>query len=372
MTNIGIIAGIEFHNADLFPLFVFLGVVIVAHLVALPLVISGHFKLYRTKRTKPLIYVLPLSWYFISLGCLVVGAICQDRWSYRSWNSDDAARYLISLVAIVLMSLHGLWVARLLRQPDTPVLCPWVLLSVSFLLLLPPLGAILALMALRRIRQSDGRLYGLRGARASFAANVAVSLWLLVAVACNWSEWFGSSGGAARTGTGPVVPAPLVTTSQTAPPLAMSDTGVVTMAAAPVTNRSLSPVPAAPAREDPAWFGSGPFSGHWIAQFDFERNTRNTAEPPHPWETFLLTLTQEVRAVRGQMRGKNFGMTGRLSGVEYEGRFQGAMRLSWDTHDWEEFTLAFNEGRTRATGRAVFCASPQERHYYKVELRQQR
>ena len=42
MTNIGIIAGIEFHTADLLPLFVFLGVVIVAHLVALPLVISGH------------------------------------------------------------------------------------------------------------------------------------------------------------------------------------------------------------------------------------------------------------------------------------------------------------------------------------------
>jgi hypothetical protein len=49
-----------------------------------------------------------------------------------------------------------------------------------------------------------------------------------------------------------------------------------------------------------------------------------------------------------------------------------ALRLSWDTHDWEEFTLALNEDRTRATGRAVFRANPQEQHFYKVELRSQR
>ncbi len=372
MTISPIIAGIEFHTADLLPAFVLLGLVIVAHLVGLPLVIWGHVKLYRSKRTRPLIYVLPLSWYFISLGCLAVGGICQDRWSYRTWNDDSTAHYLISLLAVVLMLLHGLWVARLLRQTGAPALCAWVLLSASLLLLLPPLGVVLALVALRRIRGSDGRLYGLRGAWASLAANVGMSLWLSAALACNWSEWFGRSGEAAKTGTSPVFPAPLITTSQAIRPLGMSDTGAVTTATAPGPNTSPSQGPAGRVQDDPAWFGSGPFSGHWIAEFDFERNTRHTAEPPHPWETFFLTLTQEVHTVRGQMRGKNLGASGRLSGVEEEGRFQGVMRLSWDNHDWEEFTLALNEDRTRATGRAVFCASPQERHYYRVELRQQR
>ena len=372
MTNIGIIAGIEFHTGDLLLAFLLLGLVIVAHLVALPLVIWGHVKLYRSKRPGPLIYVLPLSWYFISLVCLAVGRACQDRWSNWAWDSDDTAHYLICLVAVALMSLHGLWVARLLRQAGAPALCCWVLLSASLLLLLPPLGVALAWVALRRIRGSDGRLYGLRGAWVSLAANVGMSLWLSVALACNWSEWFDSSGGTAKTGTGPVFPPPSITTSQAIRPLAMSDTGAVATATAPGPNRSLSQGPAGRVQDDPAWFGSGPFSGHWIAEFNFERNTRNTAEPPHPWETFFLTLTQEVHTVRGQMRGKNLGASGRLSGVEEEGRFQGAMRLSWDNHDWEEFTLALNEDRTRATGRAVFCASPQERHYYKVELRQQR
>ena len=213
-----------------------LGLVIVAHLVGLPLVIWGHVKLYRSKRPGPLIYVLPLSWYLISLVCLVVGGICQDRWSYCAWNDDYTAHYLICVVAVVLMSLHGLWVARLLRQAGAPALCSWVLLSASLLLLLPPLGVILALVALRRIRESDGRLYGLRGAWASLAANVGMSLWLSVALACNWSEWFGSSGGAAKTGTSPVFPAPLITTSQAIRPLAMSDTGAVTTATAPGPN----------------------------------------------------------------------------------------------------------------------------------------
>jgi hypothetical protein len=69
-----------------------------------------------------------------------------------------------TLVAVVLMSLHGLWVARLLRQTGAQALCSWVLLSASLLLLLPSLGVILALVALRRIRESDGRLSGRRGA----------------------------------------------------------------------------------------------------------------------------------------------------------------------------------------------------------------
>lgn len=372
MTNIGIIAGIEFHTADLVPLFVVLGLVVVAHLVGLPLVIWGHVKLYRSKRTGPLIYVLPLSWYFISLVCFVVGGICQDRWSYRTWSDDSAAQYLVCLVAVVVMSLHGLWVARLLRQAGAPALCSWVLVSASLLLLLPPVGVILALLALRRIRESDGRLYGLRGVWASLAANVGMSLWLSVALAGNWSEWCGRSGGGEKTKPSPGLPAPFITTSQAIRPLAMADTGAATTATAPGPNGSLSQGPAGPAQDDPAWFGSGPFSGRWIAQFDFERNTRNTAERPHPWETFVLTLTQEVHTVRGQLRGKNLGASGRVSGVEQDGRFQGAMRLSWDNHDWEELTLALNEDRTRATGRAVFRASPQEQHYYKVELRQQR
>jgi hypothetical protein len=216
----------------------------------------------------------------------------------------------------------------LLRQTGAPALCASVLLSASLLLLLPPLGVILALVALRRIRASDGRLYGLRGAWASLAANVGMSLWLSVALACNWSEWFGSSGGAGKTGTNPVFPAPSITTSQAIHPVAKSETGAVTTATAPGPNRTSSPGPAGRVQEDAAWFGSGPFSGHWIAQFNFERNTRNTAEPPHPWETFFLNLTQEVHTVRGQMRGKNLGASGRLSGVEADGRFQGAMRLS--------------------------------------------
>lgn len=372
MATSPIIAGIEFHTADLVPVFVLLGLVIVAHLVGLPLVIWGHFRLYRSKRPKHLFYVLPLSWYFISSGCLVLGMICQDRWSRWTWNQDYVAQYLVCLVAVVLMSAHGLWVARLLRRAEGPVLCSWVLVSASLILLLPPLGLVLALVALRRIRRSEGRLFGRGGAWASFASNVGMSLWLSVAVICNWSEWFGSSGAAGKIGPGPVLTSPLITTSSTVRPLAIAITNAAKAATAPETNGSLAPVPATPAREDPAWFGSGPFSGHWIAQFNFERNTRNPVEPPHPWETFSLTLTQEVHAVRGQMRGMNYRVTGRLSGIETDGRFQGVLRFSWDTHDWEEFTLTLNEDRTRATGRAVFHANPQEQHYYKVELRPQR
>jgi hypothetical protein len=373
MTNSPMIAGIEFHAADFLPLFLLLGLLIVAHLVGLPLAIWGHVKLYRTKRPGPLVYVLPLSWYFISLGCLAVGGVCQDRWSRLSWNSDSAAHYWISVVAVVLMSLHGLWVARLLRQAGAPGLCSWVLVSASLLLLLPPLGVILALVALRRIRESNGRLYGLRGAWASLAANLAMSLLFLVATVNHWPGWFGRNDRPAYVGTNLSFP----TASGPAYYQAMglflpSGTNAVTNVTVIGSDTNLAAVPAAPAWEDPAWFGSGPFSGHWIADFNFERNTRHTAESPHPWETFFLTLTQEVHAVRGQMRGKNFGVNGRVSGVEADGRFQGAMRLSWDNHDWEEFTLALNEDRTRATGRAVFRANPQEQHYYKVELRRQR
>jgi hypothetical protein len=373
MTTSPIIAGIEFHAADLVPVFVLLGLVIVAHLVGLPLVIWGHFQLYRSKRSKHLFYVLPLSWYFISLGCLVLGMICQDRWSSWTWNQDYVAQYLVCLVAVVLMSAHGLWVARWLRSADGPVLCSWVLVSVSLLLLLPPLGLILALAALRRIRRSEGRLFGRAGAWASFAANVGMSLWLSVAVICNRSEWFGRTAKPTYAGTNLKFPSASGAAYYQAMGLFLpSGTNAAANATAPGSNTNLAPVPATPVREDPAWFGSGPFSSHWIAQFNFERNTRNPAEPPHPWETFSLTLTQEVHAVRGQMRGNNFGVSGRLSGIEADGHFQGALRLSWDTHDWEEFTLALNEDRTRATGRAVFRASPEEQHYYKVELRPQR
>jgi hypothetical protein len=248
-----------------------------------------------------------------------------------------------------------------------------VLVSAGFLLLLPPLGVILALVALRRIRQSDGRLFGLSGAWASFAANVGMSVWVSVALACNWSEWFGRNDRHAYAGTNLSFPSASGPAYYQAMGLLLPlGTNAVTNAMATGSDTKLAAVPSPPPWEDPAWFGSGPFSGHWIAEFNFERNTRNPAEPPHAWETFSLTLTQEVHMVRGQMLGNRFLVNGRLSGVEDDGHLQGTMRLSWDTHDWEEFTLALNEDRTRATGRAVFRANPQEQHYYKVELRQQR
>ncbi|MCU0783448.1 MAG: hypothetical protein MUF81_05240 [Verrucomicrobia bacterium] len=44
MTTSAIIAGIAFHAADLMPVFVLLGLAVVAHLVGLPLVIWGHYQ----------------------------------------------------------------------------------------------------------------------------------------------------------------------------------------------------------------------------------------------------------------------------------------------------------------------------------------
>ena len=367
MTNV-ILAGIEFHTADLLPVFIFLGLVLLGHLVALPLVIWGHVKLYRSRRPAHLVYVLPLSWYFISLTSFIVGYHCQDRWSYRAWSDDSTAQYVIAMLIVVLLALHGLWVARLMQRADGPALCRWVLASAGLLLLAPPLGVVLALVAVQRIRRSEGRLFGFGGAWVSLAANLATSLLFLVATVNQWPGWFGRNSSPAYAGTNLAWPSASGQAYYESIGLSLP-TGT-TAAATASTNPA--PVPARVVAEDSAWFGSGPFSGHWIAEFNFERNTRNPAERPHAWETFSLTLTQEVHTVRGQMRGQRFQVSGRVSGVEADGRLQGVMRLSWDNHDWEELTLAFNESRTRATGRAVFCANPEERHYYKVELRQQR
>ena len=327
-----------------------IGLVIAAHIAGLVAVIVGHWKLYRSKRAGHLFYVLPLSWYLFVLISLMVTGSLEEHWS-RPIDWDYSYQYLTALISVVLASGHGLWVARLLHQPGRPVLCSLVLLSTSLLFLLPPLGLMLALVALRWIRQSEGRLFGRGGALASLVANGVVMLWLSAAwVSYCWTP-SETSVRSANMGTPSVLPAsnPAVAVVPTAPPLAISATGSQARAATP-TN-------------------SGTFSGEWTAQFNFERNTRNPAEPPHPWESFLLSVTQEVHSVRGQMQGTSLGVSGNFSGSEENGLFHGTMRLSWDTHDWEELTLTLNEDRTRATGRAVFRASSDERHYYNLELR---
>jgi hypothetical protein len=381
MTPPVIMAGAElkFTVAELLGALLLLGVVVSFHIAVLTFIISGHRKLWRTKRANHLAYVLPVTWYAIALTAwLLAWKVYPDVDWPISWpigrHPEFESNYLFVFLAVVLASAHGFLLERLLREPGRPTLYRLVLISAGCTVLLPPLGFILAYRALRRIRNSEGRLYGRGGAWSSLAINGLVLIWLLVGVSTYLYDCY-------ESGTGPFAGNPVAVSSPpgipASPPEPSSTASVPAspgaMAASHVDHSNPAPanLPAVATNLSEPDLGSGPFSGKWIAQFTFVKNTRNPAEPGHPWFAFACTMTQRVAAVHGSLKAVNGNVSGVLSGSGEDGQFHGTMRLSWDQHDWEELTLNLNEDAMEATGQAVFRASENERHYYNLVLRRE-
>ena len=138
------------------------------------------------------------------------------------------------------------------------------------------------------------------------------------------------------------------------------------------STRMIAPAaaPSAPAPSTPAPAAATPelFDGTWTAAFTFERNTRNTAEQPHPWIAFRMRLQQTGQQVTGTLEGTDNNVTGTVSGRANGSILQGTMRLSWDSHDWETFTLNLDAGGAGGNGTAVFRDSECEQHFYSIVL----
>ena len=137
------------------------------------------------------------------------------------------------------------------------------------------------------------------------------------------------------------------------------------------STRMIAPAaaPAAPAPSAPAAAATPElFDGTWTAAFTFERNTRNTAEQPHPWIIFRLRLQQTGQQVTGTLEGTDNNVTGTVSGRADGSMLKGTMRLSWDSQDWETFNLNLDAGGAGGNGTAVFRANEREQHFYSIVL----
>ena len=137
------------------------------------------------------------------------------------------------------------------------------------------------------------------------------------------------------------------------------------------STRMIAPAaaPAAPAPSAPAAAATPElFDGTWTAAFTFERNTRNTAEQPHPWIIFRLRLQQTGQQVTGTLEGTDNNVTGTVSGRADGSMLKGTMRLSWDSQDCETFNLNLDAGGAGGNGTAVFRANEREQHFYSIVL----
>ena len=169
-------------------------IVVAIHLPIVGLVGFGHWTLWKRKRRVHLIYVLPLTWYFIGLVAYWFSMVWYPDFAKAEWwplgrYPDEESAYLACLTGLLLGLSHGLWVARLLHRRNEPALSLLALWSNAWVLLLPPIGLMSGVVALRRIRRNPSRLRGKWLAWAAIVVNSLGTLWLLLIVAAWLFGW---------------------------------------------------------------------------------------------------------------------------------------------------------------------------------------
>jgi formylglycine-generating enzyme required for sulfatase activity len=138
--------------------------------------------------------------------------------------------------------------------------------------------------------------------------------------------------------------------------------------------RSWSPVggwpPMAKGAAAPA--SPSPWVGEWQIDLTFVRNTGNPGEGVHAWQSGVCTFRQEGNRLTGEWAA---GATrGVINGQEAPGGFVGTLRLSWDDHDWQVFSMRFTKGSSVGEGIAIHAprAGDSERHVYLVNFKRVR
>jgi hypothetical protein len=166
------------------------GLILMAVAVAIHVPIAGavgfgHWALWKRKRRVHLSYVLPLTWYFIGLVAYWFSMVWYPDFAKAEWwplgrHPDEESTYLAGLISLLLVLLHGTLIVRLLYRPGEPALSLLALWSNAWVLLLPPVGLISGVVALRRIRRNPSWLSGKWLAWAAIVVNSLGTLWVLL------------------------------------------------------------------------------------------------------------------------------------------------------------------------------------------------
>jgi hypothetical protein len=136
-----------------------------------------------------------------------------------------------------------------------------------------------------------------------------------------------------------------------------------------------APVAAPAAIETARVRGANPFAGRWELAFEFMRNTGNPGEAAYKWQTFDAEFRPDGDLIAGSLKSRNGNPTGTVKGGLTDDGLVGTLRLSWDNHDWQVFTLRFINGTDSGEGIAIFAPRPDtdaERHVYLIKFRRMR